>query len=75
MEITHKIRLPSKHWFQKSNNLAVQQSQGNNKVIYASYQIEQKTSKQVVARTYTIEKGMLAAASFKDLWVVSFPEK
>ena len=38
-----------------------------------SYHIEGKhSSKQVVPITYTLEKGVSAAATLEGLWVVSF---
>ena len=46
------------------------------KVMSFSYHKEQKhLLKEVVPITYTLEKRLFAAATFKGLWVISFQTK
>ena len=65
---------------QKATTWRLKQSQGNNKlspkVMPFSYHKEQKhLLKEAVPITYTLEKRLFAAATFKGLWVISFQRK
>ena len=75
MEITDiKYRLLSKHLFQRRG---CTKPLGNDKfvskIIFPSYNMDQKhSSKQVVSTVHTLGKDFFAAATFKGLWDVSF---
>ena len=63
--------------FKQSSNMTLQKSQCNDKLsrkVMSSSFIQNKkhSSKQVVPITQTLEKRVLAAATFKGLWVVFF---
>ena len=81
VEITRKIRTSFKTMAsQKATTWRLKQSQSNNKlspkVMSFSYHKEQKhLLKEVVPITYTLEKRLFAAATFKGLWVISFQTK